>query len=49
MGVAVFQTPLGPLKSGIPEFVLMPAPVKKTIFSLFLIKSSSFKDIFLAL
>ena len=26
------QTPLGPLKSGIPESVLIPAPVSITIF-----------------
>ena len=28
--VLFFQNPLGPRKSGIPELVLMPAPVKKT-------------------
>jgi len=30
MGWLVFQIPLGPLKSGMPELVLIPAPVKKT-------------------
>ena len=35
--------------SGIPEFVLIPAPVKSTIFLLFLMNSSSFKDILIAL
>jgi hypothetical protein len=30
MGVFVFQKPFGPRKSGIPELVLIPAPVKKT-------------------
>jgi hypothetical protein len=45
MGVEVFQTPSGPLKSGIPELVLMPAPVKKTTLSLLCNNSSSFKDI----
>ena len=33
IGVIVFQIPFGPRKSGIPDSVLMPAPVKTTIFS----------------
>ena len=32
IGVLVFQTPCGPLKSGMPDSVLIPAPVNITIF-----------------